>query len=76
MSILFLWNIQLTSDWDGIMPYGACHHNSELKCCKRVQEFFKSGNFCRSYRNFRTGKVNVNGIDYVLYCTVCVSNVL
>ena len=55
MSILCLWNIQLTLDWDEIEPYGAYLHKSEWRC-KCVQECLKSDHFCGSYRNFRTGK--------------------
>ena len=45
MSILCLFNIQLTSDWDGKMAYSTYAHKSELKLCKRVQEFFLSSKF-------------------------------
>ena len=51
---------------DRIMPYGAYPHKSELKRCKRVHEFLKSGIFCGSYRNLRIGKVNANGH----WCTI------
>ena len=39
MSILCLWDIQLTFDWVGIEPHGTYHHISKLKQCKGVQEF-------------------------------------
>ena len=40
MSILCLWDIQLTFDRNGVGTYGAYHHKSELKRCNRVQFFF------------------------------------
>ena len=40
MSILCLWDIQLTFDRNGVGTYGAYHHKSELKCCNWVQFVF------------------------------------
>ena len=37
MSILCLWDIQLTFDMNGVGTYGAYHHKSELMRCNRVQ---------------------------------------
>ena len=45
MSILCLWDIQLTFDRNGVGTYGAYHHKSELKCCNRVQFVFKLPKF-------------------------------
>ena len=36
MSILYLWNIQLTFDWVRIEPHGAYPRKSDLKQLKRV----------------------------------------
>ena len=65
MSILCLWDIQLTFDRNGVGTYGAYHHKSELKRCNRVQNHFKSAKICGSYRDFRTGKLNANGQVYI-----------
>ena len=40
MSILCLWDIQLTFDRNGVGTYDAYHHKSELKCCNHVQFVF------------------------------------
>ena len=40
MSILCLWDIQLTFDRNGVGTYGAHHHKSELKSYNRVQFIF------------------------------------
>ena len=40
MSILCLWDIQLTFDRNGVGNSGAYHHKSELKRCNRVQFVF------------------------------------
>ena len=61
MSILCLWDIQLTFDRNGVGTYGAYHHKSKLTRCNRVQNLFKSAKLCGSYRDFRTGKLNANG---------------
>ena len=45
MSILCLWDIQLTFDRNGIGTYGAYHHKSELKRCNRVHFFFNPPKF-------------------------------
>ena len=45
MSILCLWDIQLTFDRNGVGTYGAYHHKSELKRCNRVQYFFNPPKF-------------------------------
>ena len=45
MSILCLWDIQLTFDRNGVGTYGAYHHKSELKRCNRVQIFFNPPKF-------------------------------
>ena len=60
--VLCLWDIQLTYDWNSIEPYGAYQRKSELARSTLVQEFLKSNEVCGSYRNFRTGKVNANGL--------------
>ena len=45
MSILCLWDIQLTFDRNGVGTYGAYHHKSERKRCNRVQFFFNPPKF-------------------------------
>ena len=45
MSILCLWDIQLTFDMNGVGTYGAYHHKSELKRCNRVHIFFNPPKF-------------------------------
>ena len=45
MSILCLWDIQLTFDRNGVETYGAYHHKSELKCCNCVQFVFNALKF-------------------------------
>ena len=45
MSILCLWDIQLTFDRNGVGTYGAYHHKSELLGCNRVQFFFNPPKF-------------------------------
>ena len=40
MSILCLWDIQLTFDKNGVGTYGAYHHKSELKYYNRIQFVF------------------------------------
>ena len=45
MSILCLWDIQLTFDRNGVGTYGTYHHKSELKRCNRVQFFFNPPKF-------------------------------
>ena len=60
MSILCLWDIQLTFDWVRIELHGAYPRKSELNSCKDVQEFLRSDIFCGSNHDFRSGKVNAN----------------
>ena len=45
MSVLCLWDIQLTFDRNGVGTYGAYHHKSELKRCNRVQFVFNPPKF-------------------------------
>ena len=47
MSILWLWDIQLTLDWDGIEPYDAHPHKFDLKRSKWAQKYFESDIFLR-----------------------------
>ena len=58
MSILCLWDIQLTFDWVGTEPYP---RKSNLHSCKHVQGCLRARIFCGSYYNFRTSEVNANG---------------
>ena len=44
-SILCLWNVQLTFDWDWIEPRNERPSKSELNCCIFTQIFFLIGQF-------------------------------
>ena len=70
MSILCLWNIQLTLDWDEIEPYGAYPNKSALKRCKCVQEFFYPAIFAEVIANLELARSTRMDISiHSLQCT-------
>ena len=67
MSILCLWDIQLTFDRVGIetlMAHTCIIVNPSLSAVKAYKDLTF---FCGSYCDFRSGKVNANGQLYTLY---------
>ena len=60
MSILCLWDIQLTFNWVRIETHGAYPHKFELKHCKEIHNI-SSETLGEVIAIFRSSKVNTNG---------------